>query len=160
MQGSSESDRELLDAGALCGHLVAPSSVYGFLARHRRRLFPDELFADLFPSGRGRPSVPADVVASVLLMQQLEGLSDRQAVEALRSDIRWKAACGLALDDEGFHPTVLTYWRNRLSRSERPHRIDEAVKAVAEQTGVFSGRSRRGVGSTGFDEAGARPNPG
>jgi hypothetical protein len=148
MQGSSESDRELLDAGALCGHLVAPSSVYGFLARHRQRIFPDELFADLFPSGRGRPCVPADVVASVLVLQQLEGLSDRQAVEALRTDIRWKAACGLALDDEGFHLTVLTYWRNRLHRSDRPHRIDEAVKQVAEQTGVLSGRSRRALDST------------
>jgi hypothetical protein len=148
MQGASEPDRELLDAGALCGHLVAPSSVYGFLARHRQRLFPDELFADLFPSGRGRPSVPADVVASVLLLQQLEGLSDRQALEALRSDIRWKAACGLALDDEGFHPTVLTYWRHRLNRSGRPHRIDEAVKRVAEQTGVLAARSRRALDST------------
>jgi hypothetical protein len=148
VQGSSESDRELLDAAALCGHLIAPSSVYGFLTRHRRLIFPDELFADLFPSGRGRPSVPADVVASVLLLQQLEGLSDRQAVEALRTDIRWKAACGLALDDDGFHPTVLTYWRNRLHRSERPHRIDEAVKQVAEQTGVLSGRSRRALDST------------
>jgi hypothetical protein len=148
MQGSSESDRELLDAAALCGHLIPPSSVYGFLARHRQRIFPDELFADLFPSGRGRPSVPADVVASVLLLQQLEGLSDRQAVEALRSDIRWKAACGLALDDEGFHPTVLTYWRHRLNRSARPHRIDEAVNGVAAQTGVLAGRSRRALDST------------
>jgi IS5 family transposase len=153
MQGSSEGDRELLDAGALCGHLVAESSVYGFLAHHRQRIFPDELFADLFPSGRGRPSVPADVVASVLVLQQLEGLSDRQAVEALRSDIRWKAACGLALDDEGFHPTVLTYWRNRLNRSARPHRIDEAVKRVAEQTGVLSGRSRRALDSTVLHDA-------
>jgi IS5 family transposase len=148
VQGSSEPDRELLDAAALCGHLIPPSSVYGFLAAQRGRLFPDELFADLFPSGRGRPSVPADVVASVLVLQQLEGLSDRQSVEALRTDIRWKAACGLALDDEGFHATVLTYWRNRLQRSDRPHRIDEAVRQVAEQTGVLSGRSRRALDST------------
>ena len=64
----------MLDAAALCRHLVPAGSVYGFLADHRRELFPDELFADLFPSGRGRPSVPADVVATVMVLQVREGL--------------------------------------------------------------------------------------
>ena len=58
VQGTSDPNRELLDAAALVGHLVPAGSVYAFLAEHRHRLFPDELFADLFPSGRGRPSVP------------------------------------------------------------------------------------------------------
>ena len=61
----------------------------------------------------GRPSVPASVVATVLVLQALEGLSDREAIGRLRCDIRWKAAAGLALTDEGFHPTVLTLWRAR-----------------------------------------------
>ena len=64
VQGQSDPDRELLDAQALVGHLVPPDTVHGFLAEHRRRLFPDEMFADLFGSGRGRPSVPADVIAT------------------------------------------------------------------------------------------------
>jgi hypothetical protein len=55
--------------------------VYAFLADHRKDLFPDELFADLFPSGRGRPSVPADQVATVMVLQALEGLSDREAAQ-------------------------------------------------------------------------------
>lgn len=148
MQGSGGVDSELLDAAALVGHLVEPSSVYGLLARHRRRLFPDELFADLFPSSRGRPSVPADVVASVLVLQQLEGLSDRDALRALVTDLRWKVACGLALGDEGFHPTVLTYWRHRLHRSARPRRIADAVAAVIADSGVLAGRRRRAVDST------------
>lgn len=148
MQGSSGDDRELMDARALCGHLLGGGSVYAFLAEHRRVLFGDELFADLFPSGRGRPSVPSDVAATVLVLQELEGLSDRQACEALRTDIRWKAACGLALDDEGFHPTVLTYWRRRLNASDRPRRIDERVREVAEATGVLRGRARRALDST------------
>jgi Transposase domain (DUF772) len=66
--------------------------VHAFLADHRQRLFPDEFFEDLFGSGRGRPSVPADVVATVLVLQALEGLSDREASEALRRDLAWKAA--------------------------------------------------------------------
>ena len=63
MQGSSRPDRELLDAAVLCRHLIPDGSVHAFLADHRGRLFPDEMFADLFRSGRGRPSVPADVIA-------------------------------------------------------------------------------------------------
>jgi hypothetical protein len=50
--------------------------VYAFLAEHRGVVFPDGMFADLFPSGRGRPSVPAQVIASVLVLQTLEDRSD------------------------------------------------------------------------------------
>jgi hypothetical protein len=82
MQGTSRSDRELLDAAALCRHLVAEDSVHAFLADHRQALFPDEFFNDLFASDRGRPSVPADVVATVMVLQALEGLSDRDAAMA------------------------------------------------------------------------------
>ena len=130
VQGSSDPNRELLDAAALVGHLVPADSVYAFLAEHRGRLFPDEMFADMFPSSRGRPSQPADLGATVLVLQSLEGLSDRDAIQALRTDLRWKVAAGLALDDEGFHPTVLTYWRTRLRASDRPERIFDAVRAV------------------------------
>lgn len=50
-------DRELLDAQALVGHLVSAGSIFAFLAEHRLELFADEEFEDLFPSGRGRPSI-------------------------------------------------------------------------------------------------------
>ena len=127
--------------------------MHRFLAEHRQRLFPDELFADLFPSGRGRPSVPADVIATVLVLQSLEGLSDRDAVQAVRTDLRWKVAAGLALDDEGFHPTVLTLWRNKLRASDRPERIFDAVRAVIAETGVLKGKVRRALDSTLLDDA-------
>jgi len=116
-------------------------------------LFPDELFADLFPSARGRPSQPADVVATVLVLQSLEGLSDREALQALRTDLRWKVAAGLALDDEGFHPTVLTLWRNKLRASDRPERIFDAVRDVVAETGVLAGKTRRALDSTLLDDA-------
>src|SRR5580658_4611524 len=117
MQGRSEPNGELLDAMALCRQLVPEGSVESFLADHRKELFPDELFEDLFPSKRGRPSIPADVVASVMVLQALEGLSDREATRALTDRISWKVACGLSLDDEGFDYSVLTYWRSRLRGS-------------------------------------------
>lgn len=80
-----------MDAQALVGHLVPSGSVYAFLAEHRRHVFSDELFADQFGSGRGRPSVPTDVIAMVMLLQALSKLSDRDAVAALRTDLRWES---------------------------------------------------------------------
>ena len=65
-----------------------------------------------------------------MVLQALEGLSDREAARALRDRISWKVACGLALDDEGFDFSVLTYWRTRLRKSERPDRIFDAVRSV------------------------------
>ncbi len=156
MQGSSRPDRELLDAAVLCGHLLGEGSVHAFLAEHRHRLFPDELFADLFPTGRGRPSVPADRVATVMVLQALEGRSDREACRALQTDIAWKAAAGLAITDEAFHPTVLTLWRNRLRASGSPQRIFDAVRAVIAETGVIASKHRRAIDSTVLDDAVAR----
>jgi len=153
MQGTSDPNRELLDAAALCGHLVPAGSVHAFLAEHRRELFPDELFADLFPSGRGRPSVPADVIATVMVLQALEGLSDRDAAGELRTNIAWKVAAGLSLTDAGFHPTVLTLWRNKLRASAAPQRIFDAVRAVIDAIGVLKGRTRRALDSTVLDDA-------
>jgi hypothetical protein len=139
---------EEMDAATWCRHLVPQGSVYAFLADHRHELFPPELFADVARQGGGHPSVPAEVVATVMVLQALEGLSDREAISALRRDIAWKVACGLRLDDEGFHPTVLVYWRARLRASARPRRVFDAVRQVVEATGVLKGRGRRVLDST------------
>jgi transposase len=143
----------MLDAAAFCRGLVEDGTVYAFLADHREELFSEEDFADLFPSGRGRPSIPAVLVCSVMVLQALEGLSDRDAIRQLRTRIDWKVACGLALDDPGFDFTVLTYWRTRLRRSTRPQRIFDAVRAVVEATGVLSGKHRRALDSSILDDA-------
>ena len=153
MQGKSDPNVELLDAAALCRHLVPEDSVHAFLADHRGDLFPDAMFADLFRSGRGRPSVPADVIATVMVLQSLEGLSDRDAASALRTNIAWKVAAGLALDDAGIHYSVLTYWRARLRESGSPERIFDAVRAVIDETGVLAGKRRRALDSTLLDDA-------
>src|ERR1700757_4097193 len=153
VQGRSDGQRELLDAEAVAGHLLKADSVFAFLAAHRARLFPDETFADLFPTGRGRPSVPADVMAAVITLQALHGLSDSETVDAVTFDLRWKAACGLPVTAGAFHATTLTYWRRRLAASDRPDRIFEAVKAVVAQTGALAGRTRRALDSTVLDDA-------
>lgn len=156
MQGESDRQRELLDVESVAGHLVEPGSVFALLAEHRDRLFPAELFADLFPSGRGRPSIPGEVVASVIVLQALYGHSDREAVDALTFDLRWKAACGYAIDAKGFDPSTLTYWRRRLAASDRPQRIFEVVREVIAETGAVKGKTRRALDSTILDDAVAR----
>ena len=153
MQGRPLDERELLDAESVAGHLVDEGSVFGLLAKHRRVLFPEEMFADLFPTGTGRPSVPVDIAASVLVLQALHGLSDREAMAALRTDLRWKVACGLPIGHGGFDPSTLTYWRKRLAASPKPHRVFDAVKVVVAQTGVLKGKNRRALDSTALDDA-------
>jgi hypothetical protein len=93
VQGEADRQRGLLDVEAIAGHLLVAGSVFAFLADHRSRLFPAEMFADLFPSGRGRPSIPPEVIASVIVLRTLHGLSDREAADAVTFDLRWKAAC-------------------------------------------------------------------
>jgi hypothetical protein len=127
--------------------------MFAFLAAHRGELFTDEDFADLFPSGKGRPSVPASVMASVMVLQVLHDYSDAETAEAARCDLRWKAACGFPLDHGGFDPSTLVYWRRRLARSDHPHRINEAVAKVIAETGVLAGRRRRAVDSTILTDA-------
>jgi IS5 family transposase len=153
VQGRSDPQRELLDVESVAGHLLPAGGVFAFLAAHRVELFPDAMFADLFASGRGRPSVPAPVVATVLVLQALHGLSDREAAEAVTFDLRWKAACGLPVTAAAFHPTTLTYWRGRLAGSERPNRVFEAVREVVAATGALAGRTRRALDSTVLDDA-------
>jgi IS5 family transposase len=153
MQGRPLDERELLDAESVAGHLVDAGSVFALLAAHRRVLFPAAMFEDLFPSGRGRPSVPADIAASILVLQALQGLSDREAMAAVRTDLRWKVACGLPVGHGGFDASTLTYWRRRLAASARPDRIFEAVRAVVAETGVLTGKTRRALDSTVLDDA-------
>jgi len=81
----------------VCRELIPAGSVFAFLAEQRRVLFPSEVFADMYAPVNRRPSVPPDLPATVVVLQALCGLSDEEAVGALRFDLRWKAACGLGL---------------------------------------------------------------
>src|SRR2546428_3527693 len=149
MQGFERMDRQFTDAAALAGHLVPAGSMFAFLAAHRAGLFADEDYADLFaPPGFGRPSVPATQMAAVMAVQTLHDYSDRETAEAVRFDVRWKVAIGAALDDAGFDPSTLVYWRRRIAKSGRPHRVNDAVKKIVEETGILTGRRRRAVDST------------
>src|SRR5271165_2417577 len=148
MQGFEQMNRQLTDAEALAGHLVPAGSMFAFLAAHRAELFPDAGYADLFaPPGVGRPSLPATRMAAIMTLQTLHDYSDREAAEAVRFDVRWMVAIGAAVGGPGFDPSSLVYWRRRIAKSKQPHRVNDAVKTVVEQTGILRGRRRRAVDS-------------
>ena len=124
-----------------CDEGLSATSVYALLHREGGRLFGDEKFADLFKVV-GRNCVPPRIVATVMVLQRTEGLSDREAVDRFKYDLRWKyAAGGLDFDYPGFAHTVLVDMRERLRKSERPDRIFEAALEVAKEAGLV-GRKR------------------
>jgi Transposase domain (DUF772) len=131
------------DVVGFCEGSLPGNSIYGFLARERDRLFPDELFDDLF-SERGRASVPPSVVAMVMVLQRLEGLSDREAVDRYAFDVRWRYAAGVGgYGGSGwarFAHTVLVDMRARLRDSTRPNRIFEVGLAAAHAAGLVGRR--------------------
>ena len=136
---------------AYCEGRVAPDSIYAILYRECFTLFPDEMFADLFDDS-GRRSVPPMIVAVVMVLQRIEGCSDREAADRFAFDARWKyAAWGLDFDYPGFVHTVLVDMRARLARSARPDRIFEVALEAARAAGLV-GR-RRVVDSTPLYDA-------
>jgi hypothetical protein len=142
--GRADRQGDLFDEVArFCEEMLPENSIYGFLARERDRLFPDELFADLF-TGTGRRSVPPSVVATVMTLQRLDGLSDREAVDRYAFDARWRYAAGVGgYGGTGwarFAHTVLVDMRERLRESARPNRIFEVSLEAAHAAGLVGRR--------------------
>jgi len=153
MQGEWTGEPVGPDVWTTCRQLIPADSVFAFLAEHRQTLFPPAMFTDMYPSPNGRPSMPPQVLATAVVLQTLCGLSDFEAVQELRCDLRWKAACGLGLYDTAFDPSLLTYFRRRLAHSVSPNRLFEAVREVVRATGILKGKQRRALDSTVLDDA-------
>jgi len=117
--------------------------LYLLLADHGGVMFGDDYFADLYKSSRlRRPTVPARVLATVMIPQAHEGLSDQEACDRLECDLRWQAAAGVDTGAESLHPTTLVGLRNRLRASGRPRRLFTDTKAAAGEAGVMGNRVR------------------
>jgi Transposase DDE domain/Transposase domain (DUF772) len=124
----------------LCEPKLAVTSIYRLLSEQGHCLFADDALGDLFEDV-GRRSVPPRIVATVMVLQRFEGVSDREAVERFAFDLRWKYAAGVDLDYPGFVHTVLVDMRARLRESSRPNRIFEAAVEMAKAAGLV-GRKR------------------
>lgn len=143
--GRAELQQYLFDElSRFCEATLPSDSLYAWLHGEREQLFPDELFADLFAT-QGRRSVPPSVVATVMVLQRLEGCSDREAAERYSDDVRWRYAAGVGgYGDQGgrerFVHTVLVDMRERLRRSERPDRVFERTLEAARAAGLVGRR--------------------
>jgi Transposase domain (DUF772) len=145
-----------------CEAALPEGSVYRFLARERTRLFPPELFADLFEP-TGRRSVPPSTLAVVMVLQRLEGLSDREAAERFAFDVRWRYAAGVAdavaaEETASFAHTVLVDYRARLRRSADPDRIFRGDLPAGPPGGA--GRGQAGAGLRALGGRGHHPGHG
>jgi len=139
--GAAKRQARFEDPAELLGDRL--KGIYRFLADYGDQLFPHDYFADLFTtSRRGRPTVPARVVATTMLLQSHEGLSDQEATDRLERDLAWQAAAGLHTGALSFDSTLLVGMRNRLRASARPKRLFEDTKAVAREAGVMGDRAR------------------
>jgi len=139
--GLSPKHQDLFRSSAqYCEEKLPANSIFRLLHDQGAELFADDAFADLFKDV-GRASVPPRIVAAVMVLQRIEGLSDRDAVEHFAFDLRWKYAAGVDLDYPAFVHTVLVDMRARLRASERPNRIFDAALDMAKNAGLV-GRKR------------------
>jgi transposase len=149
--GTSEPHDDLFrSVRELCDATVGERSIFRLLAEQGHLLFVDEMFADLY-SPRGRRSIAPRVMATVMVLQRFEGLSDSEAVDRLQFDLRYKWACGLPYDAPSFDSTLLVDMRARLRNSAAPNRIFEAVLEVAKKANLVG--KKRIVDSTSLYDA-------
>ncbi|MFF7139607.1 IS1182 family transposase, partial [Streptomyces sp. NPDC008196] len=110
-------------------------------------LFTDEEFTDLFPA-RGRPAWSPGGLALVSVLQFVEGLTDRQAAEAVRARIDFKYALGLELDDPGFDFSVLSEFRDRLTGADAGRRMLDGILVAAREKRLLKSAGRARTDST------------
>src|SRR5215208_7892891 len=119
MLGKRGLQRGLFEADALYSDFVGQDTFYGWLARQRGTLFRDEDFAQLYVLTNGRPSVPPSLLATALVLQTYDGVSDAAAKQRADYDLRWKVALGVELDARPFAKSTLQEFRAQLIAHEQ-----------------------------------------
>jgi Transposase domain (DUF772) len=117
---------------------VGRNSFYGFIALHRGLLFNDHDFAEVAPSAGGRPSVPPSLLATALVLQLHDGVSDDEARQRACFDARWKVALGLEMESKPFSTSTLRAFRLQVLASERMRRALARGLAFVQQRGFMS----------------------
>ena len=140
MLGKRSKQLGLLEADHLYLDYVGKGSFYGFLASMRGQLFRDEDFADLYCPDNGRDSVPPSLVATALLLQAYDKVSDLEAKQRADVDIRWKVALGIEVEDRPFAKSTLQLFRAQLILHDRVRAVFQRSLQFARQTGCLKGR--------------------
>jgi hypothetical protein len=136
MLGRRNPQRSLFEAPTW-PHAVASDSFYARLASVNEILFQDEDLAEMYCCDNGRPSVPPSLLSGVTLLQFYDNVSDEEAVERTRFDLRWKVALHLSLDFPGFDPSCLSYFRKRLIEHQKERYAFDRLITVARSAGFL-----------------------
>lgn len=139
MLGTREAQRGLLEADTMYGDFVGRKTFYGFLAAQRDELFRDEAFAGLYDAKLGRPSVAPSVLATALVLQSYDGVSDEEARRRAAFDLQWKVALGIPVDSVPFAKSTLQEFRAQLIVHQEQGAIFQASLELAKRRGHFTG---------------------
>jgi transposase len=137
MLGKRGPQRGMFEADTVYGEFVGRDSFYGWLARQRDELFRDEAFAGLYVLTNGRPSVPPSLLATALVLQTYDGVSDAEAKQRADYDLRWKVALGVELDARPFAKSTLQEFRAQLILHDEQAAIFRTSLELARRRGKF-----------------------
>ena len=137
MLGKRSAQRGLFEADTRYGEFVGQRTFYGYLASQRDELFRDEDFAALYCRDRGRPSVPPSLLATALVLQTYDGVSDEEAKQRADYDLRWKVALGLELETRPFAKSTLQEFRAQLILHDKTRAIFQRSLEVAKHRGLW-----------------------
>jgi len=139
MLGTRGAQRGLLEADTMYADFVGRKTFYGFLAAQRDELFRDEAFAGLYNAKLGRPSVAPSVLATALVLQSYDGVSDDEARRRAAFDVQWKVALGLPVVSRPFAKSTLQEFRAQLIVHQEQGAIFQASLELAKRRGHFKG---------------------
>jgi len=137
MLGKRSAQRGLFEADSMFAQFVGQRSFYGYLASQRDELFRDEDFAALYCRDNGRPSVPPSLLATALVLQTYDGVSDDEAKQRGDYDLRWKVALGVELETRPFAKSTLQEFRAQLILHDQTRAIFERSLEIAKRRGVW-----------------------
>src|SRR4030042_5600016 len=150
MLGKRSDQGGLFEADHLYLEYVGRDSFYGFLASQRGQIFRDEEFAELYCPDNGRDSVPPSLLATALLLQSHDRVSDEEAKARADYDLRWKVALGTEVDQRPFAKSTLQLFRAQLVLKEKMQAVFRRSLEYARQSGYLKKRKFRAVLDTTY----------
>jgi hypothetical protein len=142
MLGRRSAQGSVCQVDARYADLVGRDTFYGWLAGQRDELFADERFSDFYRAGWGRPSVPPSLLATALVLQAYEGVSDEEATARATYDLRWKVALGIGLDAKPFAKSTLQEFRAQLILHEQQRLLFQQSLELAKRQGKLGPQRR------------------
>ena len=148
MLGKEDKQTSFFDTDFVCAHLIDKESFYAKMHDLADKIITDDEFADIYCLDNGRPSVPPARLTKVLILQYYENLSDREALEMVRFNIKWKYALSVPIDYEGFDRSLLVYFRARLLANNKEKMVFKKTLELARKAGLLKEEIDQVIDST------------